>query len=192
MTSKLFLYHKLSYPWFKCSVWWENTTKHIIRAHSRCELSQWETALLWNDVCHWLGANLESALIMWKLVCCSRGGRNTTIWWNVCMSLVTEVPELEECHSALSGLIVLINKARWKLGNVREVGKERGRQNNKASFWTLVTYHEMTLNIPNKAPVMCKLLSSHSLPRIYLIFQYAVWSDDVVEYSHAHVSIHST
>ena len=32
------------------------------RADSRFVLSQWETALLRNDVSHWLGANLESAL----------------------------------------------------------------------------------------------------------------------------------
>ena len=34
----------------------------IIRAYSRFAPSQWETALLCNDVSHWLGANLESAL----------------------------------------------------------------------------------------------------------------------------------
>ena len=32
------------------------------RADSRFALSQWEMALLCNDVSHWLGANLESAL----------------------------------------------------------------------------------------------------------------------------------
>ena len=34
---------------------------------TRCAPSQWETALLCNDVSHWLGANLESALCMSKL-----------------------------------------------------------------------------------------------------------------------------
>ena len=33
-----------------------------IRAYSRFALNQWETALLCNDVSHWLGTNLESAL----------------------------------------------------------------------------------------------------------------------------------
>ena len=33
-----------------------------IRAYSRFAPSQWETALLCNDVFHWLGASLESAL----------------------------------------------------------------------------------------------------------------------------------
>ena len=36
-----------------------------IRAESRFAPSQWETALLCNDVSHWLGANLESALILY-------------------------------------------------------------------------------------------------------------------------------
>ena len=34
----------------------------ISRADSRLEPSQWETALLCNDVFHWLGANLDSTL----------------------------------------------------------------------------------------------------------------------------------
>ena len=34
------------------------------RADSRFSPSQWETALLCNDVSHWLGANLESAMIL--------------------------------------------------------------------------------------------------------------------------------
>ena len=34
-----------------------------IRADSRFAPGQWETALLCNDVSHWLGANLESALV---------------------------------------------------------------------------------------------------------------------------------
>ena len=37
-------------------------TVHISRADSRFSPSQWETALLCNDISHWLGANLESAL----------------------------------------------------------------------------------------------------------------------------------
>ena len=32
------------------------------RADSRFALSQWETALLYNDVSYWLGASLESAM----------------------------------------------------------------------------------------------------------------------------------
>ena len=36
----------------------------ILRADSRFAPSQWEMALLCNDVSHWLGANLESTLIL--------------------------------------------------------------------------------------------------------------------------------
>ena len=52
--------------------WWQKTiTKMLIcslaiewyhRADSRYAPSQWETALLCNDVSHWLGASLKSAL----------------------------------------------------------------------------------------------------------------------------------
>ena len=34
----------------------------VNRVDSRFEPSQWETVLLCNDICHWLGANLESTL----------------------------------------------------------------------------------------------------------------------------------
>ena len=37
-------------------------TLYISRVDSRFAPSQWETALLCNDVSHWLGANLKSAL----------------------------------------------------------------------------------------------------------------------------------
>ena len=40
-----------------------NEYKTITRADSRFAPSQWETALLCNDISHWLGANLESALV---------------------------------------------------------------------------------------------------------------------------------
>ena len=40
-----------------------------IRADSRFAHSQWETALLCNDVSHWLGASLESALYIICYLC---------------------------------------------------------------------------------------------------------------------------
>ena len=46
---------------------WEACVIATVRADSRFAPSQWETALLCNDVSHWLGANLESALIVWFL-----------------------------------------------------------------------------------------------------------------------------
>ena len=36
--------------------------KYDYRANSRFAHSQWETALLYKDVSHWLGTSLESAL----------------------------------------------------------------------------------------------------------------------------------
>ena len=46
------------------------TMKYIIilRADSRFAPSQWETALLCNDVSHWLGASLESALMFYPSI----------------------------------------------------------------------------------------------------------------------------
>ena len=60
------------------SIWWrhhdrilngvpggcDKRERSVCRADSRFVPSQWETALLCNDVSHWLGANLESALRM--------------------------------------------------------------------------------------------------------------------------------
>ena len=40
---------------------------HCYQADSRFAPSQWETALLCNDVSHWLGANLETALLLYVL-----------------------------------------------------------------------------------------------------------------------------
>ena len=44
-----------------------NMILNIIRADSRFAPSQWDKALLYNDVSHWLGANLESAQIVLKM-----------------------------------------------------------------------------------------------------------------------------
>ena len=43
-----------------CATWM------YVRADSRSAASQWETALLCNDVSHWLDANLESALYVYS------------------------------------------------------------------------------------------------------------------------------
>ena len=52
----------------------------VFRADSRFALSQWETTLLCNDVSHWLGANLVSALVLYVCVCvCFGEGINFTI-----------------------------------------------------------------------------------------------------------------
>ena len=67
------LYYKVSFAC--CSVegtdieLWHSTTVVVCRADSRSAPSQWETALLCNDVSHWLVASLESALDMCILYC---------------------------------------------------------------------------------------------------------------------------
>ena len=43
-------------------------THCLCRADSRFAPSQWETALLCNDVSQWLGVNLESALLLWHCI----------------------------------------------------------------------------------------------------------------------------
>ena len=40
------------------------SSSHVYRVDSRFAPSQWETALLCNDVSHWLGANLEAVLCL--------------------------------------------------------------------------------------------------------------------------------
>ena len=59
------------------SVWQHQCKRvslYVCRVDSRFAPSQRETALLCNDVSHWLGASLESALYMLCLVCCCQGG----------------------------------------------------------------------------------------------------------------------
>ena len=49
---------------FRNMVFVENSVLDIFKADSRFALSQWETSLQSNTVSHWLGANLESVLIL--------------------------------------------------------------------------------------------------------------------------------
>ena len=53
-------------------------TQYNVRADSRFAPSQWETALLCNDVSHWLGAILELALLAWY----------HSMWSKLCKSVV--------------------------------------------------------------------------------------------------------
>ena len=48
--------------WIYIYIYVSKTRLHIHMADSRFAPSQWETALLCNDISHWLGANLKSAL----------------------------------------------------------------------------------------------------------------------------------
>ena len=45
-----------------CPLWRHRNVRYIYRADSRSSPSQWETALLCDNVSHWLGASLESAM----------------------------------------------------------------------------------------------------------------------------------
>ena len=54
------------------SVWPWGEISIVGRADSRFALSQWETPLLCNDVSHWQGASLESALVGNSCVRCFR------------------------------------------------------------------------------------------------------------------------
>ena len=59
------------------NVWTRNFSFGTNRAESRFAPSQWETVLLCNNVSHWVGASLESALIMIilpRLHCCYISG----------------------------------------------------------------------------------------------------------------------
>ena len=68
------------------------------RADSRFAPSQWETALLCNDVSHWLGASLESAL---KLVFTAVSTAKSTIDtpYIVCCIIIHNIITTEWLHS---------------------------------------------------------------------------------------------
>ena len=60
-----------------CIIQHRNDCRLISRTGCRFALNQWGTALLCNDISHWLGANLESALII-----CSMHIHNTRVGCN--------------------------------------------------------------------------------------------------------------
>ena len=56
---------------YVCFLFWAASSYRAcitFRADSRFATSQWETALLCNTVSHWLGANLESAMILFMMI----------------------------------------------------------------------------------------------------------------------------
>ena len=58
------------------------------RADSRFAPSQWETALLCNDVSHWLGASLESALHTCSVLC----------FWLILLQFLTQWVRVTHIH----------------------------------------------------------------------------------------------
>ena len=105
--------------------WHQTKTEHIIRADPRFAPNQWETALLCNDVSHWLGANLESALIMARTMCIfvfgnllqiSRWNTETTICkkkinfvimqcWNIETTICKKKSTLSSCSGTTGCLL---------------------------------------------------------------------------------------
>ena len=84
-----------AYPRFAFSQWETallcNDVSHWLGgADSRFAPSHWETALLCNDVSHWLGTNLESDLYTcfnWTLISGDRSGSSYyTVCENICCS----------------------------------------------------------------------------------------------------------
>ena len=101
--------HYLSRCWHTCTIdcnkrqWNSNQTTEIfiqkciwiclqmpsiLGADLRFVPSQWETALLCNDVSHWLGANLESALILFWPHCATAN--------NVTMTHLLSQPSVDD------------------------------------------------------------------------------------------------
>ena len=70
----------------------KRSTLGIIRSDSRLAPSQWETALLCNDVSHWLSASLEPALII----------RIKVMHVSLCCVLLLCFVVAQFCHSAAS------------------------------------------------------------------------------------------
>ena len=65
ITEVEFLHGHLNSPGSRpaCFAFRDKVRERVSRADSRIAPTQWETALLCNDVSHWLGASLESALV---------------------------------------------------------------------------------------------------------------------------------
>ena len=65
----------LYYNWYLRIIVYQNRNifmqENAVRADSRFAPSQWETPLLCNDVSHWLGLYLESALAVMNCSACS-------------------------------------------------------------------------------------------------------------------------
>ena len=60
--------------------WVMSVLKQLNRADCRIAPSQWETSLQSNAISHWLGANLESVLLMWHH--CDAHTHTPPILWN--------------------------------------------------------------------------------------------------------------
>ena len=76
----------------------------LVRADSRFAPSQWETALLCNDVSHWLGANLESALLVLKVSVCKLSVDDTLL------KISSYLPEANELNLSINESLQWISR----------------------------------------------------------------------------------
>ena len=82
----------------------EYIPRNIQRAYSRLVPSQWETALLCNDVSYWLGVSLESALytdgspfvVFWEQSILPISFRFTSLALRVGLVLVKQLPRINK------------------------------------------------------------------------------------------------
>ena len=65
--------------------------QHFYRADSRFAPSQWETALHCNNVSHWLGASLESALFLHPIKLLQVYISDNTVCWLDCSSHISVI-----------------------------------------------------------------------------------------------------
>ena len=84
----------LPYELFKrnINIYTQLISYHLFRANSRLALSHWETSLQSNDVSHWLGTNLESALSLdSEMTCdiCHLFSRKATTWLSHFINSIT-------------------------------------------------------------------------------------------------------
>ena len=84
LRKKMYLY---LYLYLIKRIWPQPWYMYIYRADSGFVPSQWETLLLCNDVSHWLGASLESALYIFA--CCYR-----VIQYIECFNISNKITEI--------------------------------------------------------------------------------------------------
>ena len=107
--------------------------KDKCRADSRFAPCQWETALLCNDVSHWLGASLRSALQMsnYPLPC------TLVYWWAQTGSLQTTAMSTlvnTSCHVAL--YVCLTHWDRNKMADMMQTALSKRPIDNSLALFT--------------------------------------------------------
>ena len=114
-------------------------------ADSRFEPSQWEMGLLFNDISHWLGANLESTLYFWaNLIVASQGTSYKECWRKSCQCwlLITEITIsrvmiIDFPHrrkATMTGIVTSVTVL-VRLWNVVTVGASTIQNASKTSTW---------------------------------------------------------